>query len=107
MKLEYKISLFKIVGIASIVLYLLTYAAQFITSEFFSSYIGNDHVPLILDVLFVLGISVEDGLSFWRQMYFYYLMIFLSLLQKLFLSYLIYEKEKREAKIAEEVEKNE
>ena len=100
-KLQYKLSLLEVTSVLSVTFYMLTYGAQFVTSGFYTQFVHWTYNNVLLNVLFVLGISVDSQISIWRQMYFYYLMIFMTLLQKLFLSFLANRKQ-QEAQASEE-----
>lgn len=71
----------------TVVCAVLTYMAQFVISDFYVRYINFDNTLQLQNVLFVLGFSVTGETSFFRQVYFYYFMIMISIVEKLLLKF--------------------
>jgi hypothetical protein len=91
-KYRWKRTLWVYSAVFSVGCLLLTYVAQFMVSDFFVQNVHWDSTGEVQDILFVLGFSVNNKTSFFRQVYFYYLMILINVLEKLLIGF--FEKEK-------------
>ena len=50
---------------------------------------------MLENCLFVLGVSAGKGSTFFRQAYFYYLMVVVAVCEKVLLSYVEFEREEK------------
>lgn len=61
--------------------------AQFIISDFYIKYVNYSKTAEIYNLLFVIGLSITKQVSFFRQVYFYYFMVVVAVVEKLFIKF--------------------
>lgn len=87
MRYQWRYLLWFYASIVTVASAILTYSAQFITSEFYVTYLNFDSTLQIQNLLFILGFSVTEDTSFFRQVYFYYFMIMIAVVERLLLRF--------------------
>lgn len=87
LKYSWKKKLWIYSAVFSVICLVLTYAAQFIVSDFYMEQIHWEYTDSAQDLLFILGFSVDEKSSFFRQVYFYYLMIIINVIEKLLINF--------------------
>lgn len=87
MKYKWKEKIWFYSSLAAVVCLILTYCAQFTTSLFYIQYIHFKWTENMESILFVLGISADQNLSFFRSSYFYYVMVIIAVIERLLLKF--------------------
>lgn len=72
-------------AILSVSCLILTYASQFLISEFYTTYISSPYTERIEIGLFLLG--VNSGPDFGNYVYFYYVMLLINIIEKLTIAF--------------------
>jgi hypothetical protein len=74
-------------SVASVIFLTLTYTAQFLISDFYIEYINASFTKDLINILFVLGFSVTNEESYFTQVYFYYVILIINVIEKLLIKY--------------------
>jgi len=88
LKNSFKKMIWKYSAILSATCLVLTYASQFLISDFYNENIYLSITEDIEIVLFVLGINVNPGSGLAAYIYFYYIMLIINVIEKLILIYI-------------------
>ena len=82
LKNDFKKKIWKYSALLSASCLVLTYASQFLISEYYTTYFNFGITSDIEVVLFVIGINVNAGQNFGLFVYFYYVMLIINVVEK-------------------------
>jgi hypothetical protein len=77
--------IWKYSAILSVSCLILTYASQFLISDFYATYIAYAHTDKIEIGLFLLGVNSFS--DFGNYVYFYYVMLFINIIEKITIAF--------------------
>lgn len=87
LKNQFKQKIWKYSAILSGGCLILTYASQFINSDFYSQKISFEYTTQLEKILFLAGINVNPGQGVGLFIYFYYVMVIITVIEKLVLQF--------------------
>lgn len=88
LKNEFKQKIWKYSAILSATCLTLTYASQFIISDYYTNHINFAYTEQLEIILYILGINVNAGSGIGLYIYFYYVMLVINVIEKLVLIFI-------------------